>query len=345
MIKIATWNIEHFNKYFNEDNTLKTTNEANEKFGAIARILKDFVKPDLIGIVEAPNTTTTTGIQDVVKKLENFAVAHELTTTKALAGFSSRGTQELAFLYDPTKLTLEHKPEGSNTSLTTNPRFDKVFHFDADDDGLEEIYRHYRPPLEVKVIVNGTATGTENDEELWMMLVHAKSKGIFNSVDQVHLERVSRRNRLKLYAECTWIRQRVESWLDAGRKVVVMGDINDGPGMDVYEMRYGRSAVEVIMGDIFEPEKLLFSPLGRPVFGNYGWKPASASFRDRITEDYINVLIDHILVSQDIRGAISANRVWNPYQAPDGDLIGTRALKDLFRLASDHFPVSVDLNY
>lgn len=50
-----------------------------------------------------------------------------------------------------------------------------------------------------------------------MIGVHTKSKGIFSSVDQVQLERLSRRNRLKLYAECEWIHRRVEDWLDDGR--------------------------------------------------------------------------------------------------------------------------------
>ena len=59
MIRIATWNIEHFNDFFNPDNTLKATTEANSKFNAISSILNDHVHPDVIGIVEAPNTTTT----------------------------------------------------------------------------------------------------------------------------------------------------------------------------------------------------------------------------------------------------------------------------------------------
>jgi hypothetical protein len=337
MIKVATWNIEHFNHYFNDDNSLKTSPEAIEKFEAIASILNNHVQADLIGIVEAPNTTTTTGNQNVVEKLENFASAYGLSTQKAITGFPSRGTQELAILYDEQKMTLAHQPEGSATSHTKNVRFDKVFHFDADDDKIKEIYQHYRPPFEVKINLK------DSGEELWLLLVHAKSKGIFNAVDRINLERISRRNRLKLYAECTWIRQRIEHWLEKGRKIMVMGDINDGPGMDLYEMRYGRSAVEIIMGDIFEPKKLLINTLGRPKYGNYGWVPASASFRDRITEDFINVLIDHILLSQDIKTVNNSARVWNPFQAAKDDPI--RSQRDLFLKASDHFPVSVELNY
>ena len=145
MIRVATWNIEHFNRYFNTDNSLKTSDEAQEKFGAIATIMKDHLQADLIGITEAPNTTTSTGNQDGVVKLENFAQAHGLATHKALIGYISRGTQELIFLYNPDKMSLSHQPEGNAKSTKTNPPFDKEFHYDTDYDKILEIYAHYRP--------------------------------------------------------------------------------------------------------------------------------------------------------------------------------------------------------
>ena len=175
------------------------------------------------------------------------------------------------------------------------------------------------------------------------MLVHAKSKGVFDIVDQIHLERINRRNRLKLYGETTWIRQRIESWFDKGRKIVVMGDINDGPGMDVFEMQHGKSAVEIIMGDIFYPEKILKNYLGRPQFKGQGWTPSSARFYDKVTENPINVLIDHILLSQDIPVVPDSARIWNPFEAKSNEPIS--GMKDTFKIASDHFPVSIDLDF
>ncbi len=114
-------------------------------------------------------------------------------------------------------------------------------------------------------------------------------------MDIIHWERESIRNRLKLFAECEWIRRRVEEWLEDGSEVVVMGDFNDGPGMDYYELKYGRSAIEIVMGDIFEPDLILRSYMGRPKWTSKGWKPTSARFKDRMTEVYVNVVIDHIL--------------------------------------------------
>ena len=37
--------------------------------------------------------------------------------------------------------------------------------------------------------------------------------------------------------------------LDEGAEVIVLGDLNDGPGLDVYEELFARSSVEIIMGN------------------------------------------------------------------------------------------------
>ncbi len=330
-IRIATYNIKWFDDHFNEDNSLKLSGESEQKLKSIKHIF-ELINADLITIIEAPNTTTTTGIQSTVKKLENFAQWANLATRKAIIGLPSPGRQEIAALYNPDKMTVTHEPGGRSNSRS-NPPFNGEFFFDTDDDNLKEVYRHYRPPLEARVnLVSG--------ELFYIMGVHTKSKGIFNSVDQVHLERESRRNRLKLYAECTWIRRRVEDWQNENKKFAVMGDINDGPGMDLYEMRYGRSAVELIMGDIFEPNHILRNFIGQPKWTSYGWKPASARFKDRITETNVNVLIDHILASPNLPTVGEKPvKVWNPYE--HGDL---KEHRKQFLAASDHFPVTLDVN-
>ena len=215
----------------------------------------------------------------------------------------------------------------------SNSRFDEPFQIDTDDDRIREIYEHFRPPLEALVQVTG-------GPQFRLMVVHAKSKGIFDAVDLVHWERENLRNRRKLFAEATAIRRRVDQWLDDGDRVVVMGDINDGPGMDSFEHRFGRSAVEIIMGDIFRPGRILASHIGQPAFRRFGWEPSSARFRDRFTEDLINVLIDHVLASQDLPVvANNPHKVWNPFQDDDA-----RPLRNELLNASDHFPVTLDLD-
>ena len=328
--RIATYNVEWFDDHFNPDNSLKNTPESQEKFKAVKAVL-ELIQADLITVIEAPNTTVTTGNQSTVAKLENFAQWAGLKTTKAVIGFPSGGRQEIAMLYNPSKMGVIHDPGGTTTR--SNPRFDGEFYHDTDDDRIKEVYKFYRPPFEAKVTLT-------NGEVFHLMGVHTKSKGIFSSMDQVHLERESRRNRLKLYAECRWIRNRIEEWQNEGKRFAVMGDMNDGPGMDLYEMRYGRSAVELVMGDLFEPDRILRNYLGAPKWTSRGWEPSSASFKDNTTGTYVNVLIDHLLASQDL--PVTGNppiKIWNPFA--DATLKDHRSD---FTRASDHFPITLDLN-
>ena len=328
-ITICTYNIEWFDDHFTATNGLKAGAEHSKKFEAVRDAMQT-VDADVYGIVEAPNTTTTTGQRSTVAALENFAAAMGLRTTKAMTGYISAGRQELAFLFDPAMVSITHAPGGKSDSKK-NPKFNGVFLYDTDEDRIKEEYKFYRPPLEAKITVKA------NGKVFYAILVHPKSKGIFNSVDVLHFERENRRNRRKLFAECTWIRRRVDEWLDKDRDVVVLGDINDGPGMDAEEFQFARSAVENIMGDLFEPDRVLRNHAGRPKWTNYGWEPSSTSFKDRITEDYIHVLIDHVLVSKGLEpSGEKAHVVWNPFRVDVAKPIKQQLLD-----ASDHFPVSL----
>lgn len=331
MLRLMSYNIEWFDDCFEPDNSLKTDAKSARQIDAVAAVVAA-ISPDLIGIVEGPNTTTTTGQRDTVAALENFATAKGLRQSKAMMGTPSAGRQELALLYDPAKLAAAHDPGGS-AGARKNPPFTEEFHIDSDADGIREVYRHYRPPLEARI------SRADTGADFWLMLVHAKSKGIFDAMDRVHFERASERDRRKLFAECSSIRLRVDEWLGAGRDVLVMGDINDGPGFDFYESRFGRSAVELIMGDIFAPDAILRAYVGPPKWGRFGWEPSTARFTDRFTGDKVNALIDHILASKGLNPSGTAPaQVWNPFQ-----LDAAKPLKSDLLAASDHFPVTLDI--
>ena len=229
----------------------------------------------------------------------------------------------------PSKVEIEHDPGG--TSSEKNPRFNKQFRIDTDEDGIFEIYKHYRPPLEAQV------KRLDTGQRFRMIVAHAKSKGIFSNNDRLHWERESQRNRRKLFAECTSIRRRVDEWLEAGSDVVVMGDINDGPGMDYTEFQFARSAVEIIIGDLYEVDFILRSVVERPRWGKYGWNPSTATFTDSFTDKRVDALIDHILYSQGLSAVADSKSVWNPYQSDHA-----KPHRKKLQKASDHYPVSVE---
>jgi predicted extracellular nuclease len=335
-LKVAVYNMEWMVNLFTKEGQLKTTGEAGERSVLLAEVVKA-IDPDILGIVEGPDTTVR-GNKTASAQMKAWAVYHGLDGSyRAVHGFPSGGRQELCALYRSDKVVLRHAPVKSKSK---NP-FNEPFLLDTTDTLIKEHYEHYRAPLELSV-----RSADSGDELARIVIAHAKSKGIFDLVDMARFEQISGRNRKKLYAECFSIRERCDQWLKENptMKIVVMGDINDGFGTDYYEQRFSRSAVEILLGDVWYPEGILKHVLPRPKMNKYGWVPSTGRFKDRLTGDTFNVLIDHILVSRSVhfRDAM----VWNPYldQKDDAKAAEVKAVRNALLKASDHFPVSVVLD-
>ncbi|MCT4624785.1 MAG: hypothetical protein N4A46_14285 [Schleiferiaceae bacterium] len=335
---ICTYNIKWFEYQFNADNTLKTfgsskkDKELQDQRDGVIKALET-IQPEIFGVVEAPNTTTTVGVQSCELKLKAFLNLMGWNQYEVITGYISPGRQELALVYDSTKFSAKHIP-GGKAGSKSNPPFDEVFYFDTDDDKIKEVYEFYRPPLEVEF------TNLSSNEKISVILMHAKSKGVFTNVDLLHLDRESVKNRKKLFAECSWVRARVEEWLEDDRRIIVMGDINDGPGMDYYESNFGKSAVELLLGDLFDNKRLLIHPGGRPKWGSYGWEPSTTRFKDPITERNVSAQIDHILISKNVPYVENSYKIWNPNKLDEA-----KPIKNELNDASDHFPVTIEIEW
>lgn len=335
-INIAVYNMEWMKDLFTPAGEVKTSGDDAERGARLANVVKS-IAPDFLGVVEGPDTTVS-GSRTAAGQLKAWATHHGLHAAyKAVGGFVSGGQQELCALYRSDRISVAHKP----TKAQSKHPFNEPFVVDTTESLIKEQYRHYRPPLEITIRPAGGG-----DELARVIVAHAKSKGIFDRVDMARFEQVSERNRKKLYAECYSIRERVDQWLksDPGRKVVVMGDINDGFGQDYYEQRFSRSAVETLLGDVWNPDRILRHLLPRPKLGRYGWTPSSSRYTDRITGDTFNVLIDHILLSQNVK--VDDFTVWNPYFDHKDDVRNSavETIKDDLFHASDHYPVSARIN-
>jgi endonuclease/exonuclease/phosphatase family metal-dependent hydrolase len=130
--------------------------------------------------------------------------------------------------------------------------------------------------------------------------------------------------------------------LQAGESLIVMGDFNDGPGLDEYEALFGHSGVEVVLGTSCPPEQRLFDPhaalhLGRKI----GLAPTTSRFWQDDSKRYFEALLDYIMVSQDLLAMKPEWRIWHPLNDPG--CMKVPELRDALLTASDHFPVSVDL--
>lgn len=322
-LKIGVYNVEWMRNLFDPEGNPITTGSDGNRSRQLAEVV-EAMDPDFLGIVEGPNTLANlskTASLQLEAWVQEFMPGKNL---KAIHGFPSAGQQELCALYNPDKIKVLFTPV-----LKEGKRFDEAFLVDTLNRLIKEQYKHYRPPLELSIL------GMDDSFLTRVIIAHTKSKGIFDMVDYARFEQISQRDRLKLFAECMSIRERCDDYLSKGQQVIVMGDINDGFELDFYENRFSKSAVELLLGDTWHPEFILKSVLPKPKLNSYGWTPNSSRFKDRITGDEINVLIDHILASQGLK--VLDGKVWNPYLEKD-DLV-IQSIKTQLKQGSDHFPI------
>ena len=341
-LRFATYNVEWFNALFDEDGRLLRDKEPSERFGItreeqIAALGTVFsaLDADAIMVIEAPDTH---GKRSTVTALERFATRFELRARKAIIGFASETEQEIALLFDPAKLGVQHDPKGipvDKRGQTDAPRFDGVFHADLDGDGRSDTIRFSKPPLELAV---STASG----RSLRLIGVHAKSKAPRGAHSDADRTRISVENRRKQLVECIWLRQRVAAHLLAGDSLIVMGDFNDGPGLDEYEKLFGKSGVEVVMGTDGPEEARMTDPHADMALSRLlGAAPTSARFYLAPQKRYFEALIDFIMVSPDLAKLRPNWRIWHPLNDPE--VLKHPDLSKALLSASDHFPVTLDL--
>ncbi len=345
MIRLATYNVEWMNALFDDAGGLLATADLSARYNiskadqlAALGIVFTALNADGVMIIEAPDQSAR---RSTTRALETFATHFGLRTRKAVIGFPSDTEQEIAFLYDPDVLTVTHTPrglpaptKGAPIGPEGAPRFDTALRHDLNADGVEELVIFSKPPLELSV----TAAG----RSLHLIGVHAKSKAPHGTVSADEFRRISIANRRKQLAECHWLRARTEEHLALGESPLVMGDFNDGPGLDKYERLFGQSGVEVVLGLGQPRPNRLYDPHAFLALNQRtGLNPTSARFWLPPQKCYFEALLDYIMVSADLYAAHPIWRIWHPFNDPR--VAEVPELSAAILTASDHFPVTIDL--
>jgi hypothetical protein len=338
-MRIATYNVEWFTYLFDDASNLMEDDAPSgragirrfEQLGALG-IVFNALDADAVMVIEAPERNRR---RDGTLALETFATKYGLRARKAIMGFGNDTQQEIAFLYDPDRLSARHDPKGDDApgGAAATPRFDAAFRIDLDIDARPDVVRWSKPPLEL-------ALRTAGGFDLRMIGVHTKSKAPHGARNPDAIMRIAIENRRKQLAQCVWLRQRVEEHLDAGDPLIVLGDLNDGPGLDEYEMLFGRSGVEVVIGE--EGAIQLHDPAARRATQRkIGTAPTSARFWIPEEGRWMETLLDYIMVSPDLLGLSPHWRIWHPFDDPG--CYGAPELREALLAASDHFPVTLDI--
>lgn len=329
-MRLVTYNIEWFANLFDQADQLLLDDGPSGRYG-VSRITQaealrhvfQALDADAVLVVEAPNTGRH---QRTIRALEAFAAWAGLRTASVAMGFANDTQQEIALLFDPTVLTARHSPQ----SRFDAPQFDGVFALDLDVDERVDQVRFSKPPLELEV-------QTAGGRKLHLIGAHLKSKAPHGAKDDAEVMRISIANRRKQLAQAIWLRRRISWHLEEGHDLLVMGDLNDGPGLDQYEALFGRSSVEIVMGDDLYDPHAHRQHQPRP-----SGLPNSARFFDRTSKRYFGALLDYAMISNGLRALRPQWRIWHPFE--DAEIFGDTALREALLTASDHFPVSLDLD-
>lgn len=331
-MRIATYNVEWFNSLFDGDGALidddtwsgrwdvtkaQQTAGLGKVFGAL--------DADAVMVIEAPDTSPH---RNTVTALTYFAEHFALRAREPVTGFTNDTQQEIALLYDPDVMGAVHDPQSDADA----PQFDGQFQMDVDVDAHPDPIVWSKPPLEIAL--------TTNSGPLRLIGVHAKSKAPHGASNAAEATRISIQNRRKQLAQCVWLRKRVDQHLAADEDLIVLGDFNDGPGLDEYEKLFGRSGVEIVLGE--GAQKRLFDPHAQMVLGRrFGATPVTARFKKK-GKPFLQALLDYVMVSPGLRAKSPQWQIWHPFDHPE--CYADAALREALLLASDHFPVVLDID-
>ncbi|MCR9114096.1 MAG: endonuclease/exonuclease/phosphatase family protein [Rhodobacteraceae bacterium] len=342
-MRIATYNVEWFNNLFDDAGNLLDDPEWSGRHDvtrgdqiAALGIVFTALDADAVMVIEAPDHN---GRRATVPALENFAQVMGLRARKAVVGFENNTQQEIALLYDPDVLTCRHDPRGEATGRKGSPdapRFDGVFRIDLDIDATEDLVEFSKPPFEIEARMTG-------GYRFRMIGAHLKSKAPHGARNRDEIMRMAISNRRKQQAQAVWLRRRVEEHLSAGDPLIVLGDLNDGPGLDEYEHLFGRSSVEIVMGEGKDGALSLFDPHARRALTRrIGAMNTTARFYISQEKRYLQALLDYIMVSPDLAARGPAWRIWHPFDDPGCWRVPE--LRNALITASDHFPVTMDID-
>ncbi|WP_241139351.1 endonuclease/exonuclease/phosphatase family protein [Bacillus mycoides] len=344
IIKIASFNIEWMNDWFTNGSGQVAfkptftrdghTSNTHETASRVADTIRE-IDPDILAIQEGPSRP-----EEMALFIQNYLSNNGESIYKFILGDSGR-QQKLAILYKPNAVD----------SLMLAPHLEienliDPWLADIDGDELLELYEFTRLPLVINTQIGG--------HHLQLIVLHTKSNFVNlgkemweNLATRQNYVHEALRNRRRNSAEAMRVRQYVDSMLhaDLTKNIIILGDLNDGPGMDYFERNYlTHNTVDVMVGSTFEPEFIFHH-------AQHDENPQdryTAVFDDFVTgEANSHLLLDHILLSPGLSTDSGLRRVQNSGKIHHAEYNNHTVNNGNFRenRPSDHRPVSILLEY
>lgn len=305
---IMSYNVGYMKKLFLKD---KPTIESKDRIINIGNVIKA-INPHILGMVEASNQ-----MSDHLSFIETT----QLNQYQVLLGAESRGERDLVVYFrEPFEIE----------SVDTHIEFYDSWLEDIDSDGIMELCNFERKPLEVMLKVKNS------NIRFLLILILAKSKEVSSVNDVLNYQRLAVANRKKLYAQSKKIRERIDQIMlnEPDLQVILMGDMNDEPGLDEFQKKVGASSIETMLGSVFEPEKILHNALWHLKSKDKSKEIWTTSFKDPIVTNRRRhrAWTDHILITPSFLHPKAPLK----YVNNSGKIFSK---SQFAKTASDHFPV------
>jgi endonuclease/exonuclease/phosphatase family metal-dependent hydrolase len=338
-VRICSANGEWMNDWFTADAEeaafrpqFTRDDEVNDTAETAARLAGVFkaIDADVLAIEEAPSRAAELAlfVDDYLDGAYQFFIG------------DSGGAQKLALLYKPAAV-------GSASLAPHDSIRDLIDPWEADVDGdaVLDQYMFTRTPLVVDLELDGHA--------LQVVVAHTKSNFINqgremweNPSTRQNYVVAALKNRRRISTEAMQIRGYLDRRLHDNdhAAIIVMGDLNDGPGRDYFEQKYlSHNVTDIIVGSAFEPENI-FHHAQHDVLAPDRY---TAVFEDFVpTLKVKHLLLDHIMLSPVLVEPDALHTVAGSgavrHAEYDAQVVNGGARRQ--DRPSDHRPVTVDLD-
>lgn len=305
-VRFVTWNVQWMDTALDSDVA---------RIVRAARVIRELA-PSALAIQEGPAT---------LERMQAFVTEHLDDAYTVFGGLEQLRQQVYVLVrrHGPLADPQLHQPSLAYLS--------QPWQFDCNGDRVLLASKFARRPVVVRCKLGA--------QTLYLFAVHMKSMKISNGeqmcrTDMDKFIQVSIRNRRRIGAECHRVRQCVEEVIFSGGSddnphVVIMGDLNTGPGRDFFERFYLLfDVVDVLEGSTFDRRRRLFSPLVDLDLSQC-W---SALFRDCMDGQAKHVLVDHIFATRSLKRAHAGAGIAHDIFMRNGE-------------PSDHRPVWFDVKH
>ncbi|HEX2034809.1 MAG TPA: endonuclease/exonuclease/phosphatase family protein [Chloroflexota bacterium] len=343
-VRVCSLNAEWMNDWFTPDAepaALRPTftrdggvNDTEATAGRLAGLIRA-IDPDILALQEAPSRPA-----ELALFIERF-LSDDGTPRYASFLGDSGGAQKLALLYKPAAVDAAQLAPHATIGALIEPWLS-----DVNGDAILDEYQFTRVPLVVDCTLGG--------HRLQLVVAHTKSNFINhgralweNEATRLQYVVGALRNRRRISSEAIRLRRYVDQLLlqDPAARVVILGDLNDGPGRDHFEELYlTHNVTDILVGSTFEPERI-FDHAQHDVDPGERY---TAVFDDFVTgEANRHLLLDHILLSPGLLTPGGLRRVPGSGAIHHAAYQAHTANQGLRRedRPSDHRPVGVQLTY